>query len=59
MLVTHTHVALEALDDLRAAGTDVETKQPGYVITSDETYREPYLTAMEMACDAGKSCWPR
>jgi signal transduction histidine kinase len=45
--VNHTHLVLEKLDAVLANLLDAETGQRGYIITSEETYLEPYYYARE------------
>ena len=45
--VNHTHLVLEKLDAVLANLLDAETGQRGYIITSEETYLEPYKYARE------------
>jgi CHASE3 domain sensor protein len=45
--VNHTHLVLEKLDAVLANLLDAETGHRGYIITSEETYLEPYNNARE------------
>ena len=45
-LVNHTHQVRRELADLLSPLKDVETGQRGYVITGDESYLEPYQSAL-------------
>src|SRR6266849_5059623 len=45
-LVTHTHQVLEHIAEVLSLFKDAETGQRGYVITGDETFLEPYQTAV-------------
>jgi methyl-accepting chemotaxis protein len=46
-MVTQTHKVLEDVDEVMQAVTDAETSQRGYIITSQETYLEPYNRSVE------------
>ena len=41
----HSRDALNAIDDVLQAVTDAETGQRGYLLTSNETYLDPYVAA--------------
>ena len=43
--IAHSLTAMERLVQLQSLLTDAETGQRGYLLTGDETYLEPYLTA--------------
>ncbi|HEY4491451.1 MAG TPA: CHASE3 domain-containing protein, partial [Acidobacteriota bacterium] len=45
--VTHTHQMLETLEELFSLLKDVHRGGRGYVITGDESFLEPYTTAIE------------
>src|SRR6266852_2156641 len=45
-LVTHTHQVLEHIAEVLSLLKEAETGQRGYVITGDETFLEPYQTAV-------------
>jgi CHASE3 domain sensor protein/uncharacterized protein YukE len=45
--VTHTHEVLERIAGVMSLLKDAETGQRGYVITSEESYLEPYNGAVE------------
>jgi methyl-accepting chemotaxis protein len=44
--VTHTHQVRTEIADLLSELKDAETGQRGYIITGDETYLEPYQSAL-------------
>ena len=44
--MTHTHQVRGELADLLSELKDAETGQRGYVITGDESYLEPYKSAL-------------
>ena len=44
--VTHTHVVLEHLASVVSLLVDAETGQRGYLLTGDESFLEPYQTAI-------------
>jgi CHASE3 domain sensor protein len=44
--VTHTHAVLEKLSSLLLTMQDAETGQRGFVITGEESYLEPYQSAL-------------
>src|SRR5262249_43016216 len=46
--VTHTHQVRTELALLQARLTDAETGQRGYVITGEESYLEPYKSALNV-----------
>src|SRR5229473_8585953 len=46
-LVTHTHQVLEHIAEVLGLLKDAETGQRGYLIAGDETYLEPYRTAID------------
>ena len=45
--VAHTHDVLLALEDVLSLAKDAETGQRGYIITGEESYLEPYNTAVD------------
>ena len=45
-LVVHTHEVLQELEGTLATLTNAETQERGYIITSDETFLQPYRTAV-------------
>jgi CHASE3 domain sensor protein len=45
-MVTHTHQVLETMAHALSLMKDAETGQRGYVLTGDESYLEPYRTAL-------------
>jgi signal transduction histidine kinase len=45
--VAHTYVIINKLESLKAGVTDAETGVRGYVITREESFLEPYDTAMK------------
>ncbi len=44
--VVHTHEVLQELEGTLATLTTAETQERGYIITGDETYLQPYQTAV-------------
>src|SRR5262249_39676842 len=46
-LVTHTHLVLENLEGVLKSLIDTETGERGYIITTDESYLEPYTAAVD------------
>lgn len=44
--VTHTHEVLATLESLTSQLKDAETGQRGYLLTSEESYLKPYLSAL-------------
>ncbi|HEY2545589.1 MAG TPA: CHASE3 domain-containing protein [Candidatus Acidoferrum sp.] len=44
--VTHTHVVIEKLGDVRTSMTDAETGEHGYILTGDDLYLAPYETGL-------------
>jgi methyl-accepting chemotaxis protein len=44
--VEHTHLVLQNLDELLSTMKDAETGQRGFLITGEESYLEPYNTAV-------------
>ncbi|UXH77350.1 CHASE3 domain-containing protein [Roseateles amylovorans] len=44
--VTHTHQALATIDGLLSAMKDAETGQRGFLLTGDDSYLEPYRSAV-------------
>ncbi len=44
--VSHTHQVLEGLESLASLLKDAETAQRGYIITGNESYLEPYQSAI-------------
>lgn len=53
--VTHTYKVLDELNEMGQALVDGETGQRGYIITTDDTYLEPYRTAAQRAEKAMES----
>ncbi len=45
VLVAHTHEVIAAVSDVMSLMKDAETGQRGYLITSRDSYLEPYLSA--------------
>ena len=45
-LVQHSHRVMELVQDLHVAVTDAETGQRGFLLLNEETYLEPYKTAL-------------
>lgn len=45
--VTHTHEVLTTLESITSQLNDAETGQRGYLLTSEETYLKPYLSALK------------
>ena len=47
--IRHTHLVLNALDDLLGAMLDAETGQRGYLLTGRDAYLEPYVQGTAVA----------
>jgi methyl-accepting chemotaxis protein len=47
-LVEHTHRVLRGLEDLLSVMKDAETGQRGFIITGEESYLEPYQSAIRL-----------
>ena len=47
--VTHTHLVLEALADVRSSVVDAETNERGFIITGDESFMLLYQIALDKA----------
>lgn len=45
--VTHTHEVVNSVKDVLASLVDAETGQRGYIITGNESYLEPYYSAVK------------
>jgi len=50
--VAHSYRVLDAIQAVRSNLQDAETGQRGYVLTGDESYREPFLQALREAQSA-------
>ena len=45
-MVTHTHEVITSIDSVTTLMKDAETAQRGFIITGDEAYLQPYLSAI-------------